>query len=214
MILDIRDNLDTARITKAVVASLAEADESEVLTLSDELFLTTDGAFDPFGGTGEPHASFSSSGLAQAWAVGRATELLEAEGCKNYCVTSGGHIVMVGRRSPSKPWRVGIRNPLATRSLTTALVSGEDGLAVATSHPLHGTSEVIDVSASSGHSELAGVTVAGPNIAIAHAYAAALFVKGLEGLGWVAQFKDYDAHVVTQHNAAHWTPGFKRHWVA
>lgn len=214
MILDIRDqNLDTTQLVEAVRSALAEADESEVLSLSEELFLSTGGAFDPFGGPSPAKATFSPGGLVQAWSVGKAAEMLKAAGSEHYCVTSGGHIVMAGLQSPYKPWRVGIRNPVMARSLTTALVVGKGGLAVATSHPFDGPSEVIDAS-STGQSELAGVTVVGPEITNSHAFAAALFVKGLEGLNWITQFKGYDAHIVTQRNSAHWTPGFKRHCVA
>lgn len=211
MIVDIRDhNVENNQLVEAVRLAIAEADESEVLGLSEELFLSTGGAFDPFGGPSPANATFSPGGLVQAWALGKAAEMLKAEGSENYCVTSGGHVVMAGQQSPNKPWRVGIRNPVMTRSLTTALVGGKDGLAVATSHPFRGASEVIDAS-STGQSELAGVTVVGPEITISHAFAAALFMKGLEGLRWITEFKGYDAHVVTQRNSAHWTPGFKRH---
>ena len=212
MILDVRNDRDSTPIVEGVLASLAKADKSEVLTLNDELFLSTDGAFDPFDGQSPTTARSRPGGLFQAWAVSKVTEMLRAKGCENYSVTSGGHFTMAGRRSPSKPWRVGIRNPVAAGSLTTAIASGKDELAIATSHPFHGTSEVIDSSSDGHHSELAGVTVVGPNIAIAHAFAAALFIKGIEGLDWITGFTGYDAHVVTHHNAAHWTPGFKQHW--
>ena len=55
-------------------------------------------------------------------------------------------------------------------------------------------------------------TVVGPNLALADAYATAVFVMGLEGLEWVEAQDGYEAYVITDDNMTLWSEFFAGAW--
>lgn len=54
--------------------------------------------------------------------------------------------------------------------------------------------------------DLLSVTVVGPSLTWADAYATAAFVMGREGLGWVASHPGYGALAITAEDRTLWTP--------
>jgi thiamine biosynthesis lipoprotein len=59
---------------------------------------------------------------------------------------------------------------------------------------------------------LASVSVVGPDLGVADAYATAVFVLGAdEGLGWIARVAGYEAMVITDEQRVVATAGFDRH---
>ncbi len=63
---------------------------------------------------------------------------------------------------------------------------------------------------------LRSVTVVGPRLAFTDAYATALYVMGLDGLGWLStqpDLADYAAYAITDDDRAIWTDGMERYLV-
>ena len=80
--------------------------------------------------------------------------------------------------------------------------------AVATSATYERGAHIIDPRTGQPTTELASVTVVGPDLTTVDAYATAIFVMGLPGLEWLARHPGYDAMAITHDARVHSTPGF------
>ena len=97
----------------------------------------------------------------------------------------------------------------STNSLTVVTVVGP--LAVANLGDLRARRPHLRSGTHQPTTELASVTVVGPDLTVADAYATAVFVKGLDGLDWISGRPDYDAYAITHDAITTWTPGFERY---
>lgn len=149
------------------------ADVIEVYALAGALQIATGGAFDPGyrrDGTLDP------TGLVKGWVTERASALLAAAGAVDHCVNAAGDVRLRGHPEPGQPWRVGIADPHRPGGLV-GTVTGTD-LAVATSGTAERGAHVIDPRTGAPARGLAAVTVAGPDLALADAYATAGLALG------------------------------------
>jgi thiamine biosynthesis lipoprotein len=185
----------------------------DVLRLCEEIRIQTDGAFDAFEVPAPNGTTLDPSGLVKGWSVERAAAILESWGCSNFCINAGGDIALRGHPADGESWRIGIRHPELTDALAT-VVTATGSLAVATSATYERGAHIVDPRTGQPTTELASVTVIGPDLTIADAYATALFVMGLGGLDWIADHPDYDAYVITHEAQTCWTPGFERYRLA
>jgi thiamine biosynthesis lipoprotein len=151
------------------------------------------------------------SGFVKGWAVDGAAERLVAAGAEGFCINAGGDIVARGRPEPDRLWRVGIRHPTEPDRLA-AVVAVED-LAVATSGEYERGAHIVDPHTGAPPGGLLSVTVVGPDLATADAYATAAFAMGADGPAWTATLDRYDAMCVTSDHRVLSTPGFARHRV-
>jgi thiamine biosynthesis lipoprotein len=201
-----KDDSEISRLNRGELA-LADAhpDVREVLARCEELRLITDGFFDanlPDGGGVDP------SGLVKGWAVDRAGDLLEAEGARNYSLNAGGDIRLRGAPLPEPRWRVGIQHP-AVRDRIAAVVEGND-LAVATSGAYARGEHVVDPHTRRPPQGVLSVSIAGPELTTADAYATAAFAMGEAGPEWTASLGLYEAMTILADARVLWTPGFPR----
>jgi len=51
------------------------------------------------------------SGIAQGYAADRVADIIKGHGINSALINIGGEMVLVGRSSKNRPWRIGIRNP-------------------------------------------------------------------------------------------------------
>ncbi len=188
----------------------ASAEVREVLRLCEEVRQVTDGAFDVFAVPAPNGTQFDPSGLVKGWSIERAAETLERFGCSNFCLNAGGDIAVRGHSSGDEAWRIGIRHPEQDTGFAT-VVEAQGRLAVATSATYERGAHIIDPHTHQPTTELAGVTVVGPDLTFADAYATSVFVMGLDGLDWIAAVPDYEAYIVTHDAMTYWTPGFARY---
>jgi len=115
-------------------------------------------------------------------------------------VNGGGDVQLAGEAAPGRPWTVGIVDPRdRTRLLTT--VEGRD-FAVASSGVAERGSHIQDPFTGRAATGLAGVTVVGPSLTRADAYATAAFVMGRDAVRWIDTVPGYAALVVTPEG--HW----------
>ncbi len=169
----------------------------EVLARCERLREETGGYFDARAG-----GRLDPSGLVKGWAVERAAALLDASGAQRFCISAGGDLVARGG-----PWRVGVRHPRRHRRLAAAL-SVHDA-AVATSGAYERGAHVIDPRTRRPARGARSVTVVGPDLGTADAYATAAFAMGAAGPAWTAGLDGYEAMTVIGERVLS-TPGFAR----
>ena len=182
----------------------------DVLRLCEEMRIDTDGAFDIFEVPAPNGTTLDPSGLVKGWSIELAARILERSGCANFCINAGGDIAIRGRPVAGELWRIGIRHPDQIDQLAT-VVTARGPLAVATSATYERGAHIFDPRTHQPTTELASVTVVGPDLTVADAYATAVFVKGLDGLDWISGRPDYDAYAITHDAITTWTPGFERY---
>jgi FAD:protein FMN transferase len=202
-----RDDSDISRLDRGEL-TLAECrpEVDEVLTRCLALERATRGFFSV-----RAAGRLDPSGLVKGWAVARAAERLAAVGVEHCCINAGGDIVARGRPAPDRRWRVGIRHPTELDQLA-AVVDVED-LAVATSGEYERGPHIVDPHTGRPSSGLLSVTVIGPDLATADAYATAAFAMGADGAAWTATLTGYDAMCITSEHRVLSTPGFGRYRV-
>jgi FAD:protein FMN transferase len=104
---------------------------------------------------------------------------------------------------------VGIRHPEDLEQLA-AVLEVED-LAVATSGTYERGAHIVDPHTGLPPSGLLSVTVVGPDLGTADAYATAAFAMGADGPAWTATLAGYDALCITADRRVLSTPHFSRH---
>ena len=183
---------EVSRIRRGELA-LADASEDvqAVYARCEELREETAGFFDVEAVDGDP------SGYVKGWAVDRAAEMLTGE----YAINAGGDIRTKGT------WRVGIQHPYE-RQAVAKVVEGTD-LAIATSGAYERGEHVLDPHAGAPPSGILSVTVTGPELGTADAYATAAFAMGGHRAGnWTARLRGYEAMTILADGRVLLTPGF------
>ena len=141
----------------------------------------------------------------KGWSVQVASDRLVAAGAGNHCLNAGGDVRVRGRPAAGEEWRVGIRHPWEALAVCW-VISGTD-LAVATSGTYERGYHVIDPYRGEPATVLRSVTVVGPDLGLADAYATAALAMGRAGLDWLAALDGYESGVVTEDGEAYRSPG-------
>lgn len=173
----------------------ASAEVQQVLARCDELREETSGFFDIDAVDGDP------SGYVKGWAVDEACTILDRAGVTEYGVNAGGDMRTRGH------WTVGIQHPLEPQSIAK-VVEGDD-LAVATSGAYERGDHVRDPHTGEAPSGILSVTITGPDLATADAYATAAFAMGARRApGWTARLRGYEAMTILSDGRVLSTPNF------
>ena len=181
----------------------AHPDVRAVLARCDELRDETGGYFDARAGASR---QLDPSGLVKGWSVDRAAALLDATGATSYAVYAGGDIRLRGGALPETAWRVGIQHPLE-RDRIAAVVEARD-LAVATSGAYERGEHVFDPHTGRPPSGVLSVTITGPDLATADAYATTAFAMGSRAAQWTATLVGYEAMTILADGRVQLTRGF------
>jgi FAD:protein FMN transferase len=200
---------------------------AEVISACTAVRLCSGGYF-----TAAPGGVFDPSGYVKGWAVERAAAILSAAGSANHLVNGGGDVQCVGGRprsalgaagvssgsssgsssglSGEEPWRVGIADPFHRGGL--ALVVEAAGSAVATSGTAERGAHIIDPHLGRPATGLASLTVVGPSLALADAYATAALAMGpARARDWTESLPGYEAYAITENGDTWQTTGFAPH---
>jgi thiamine biosynthesis lipoprotein len=176
------------------------ADLGYVLDRCAELWTATDGYFDAYAS-----GSLDPSGYVKGWAVQVASDRLANGGSVHHWLNAAGDISLRGGPVPGESWRIGIRHPFDAQRLAWVL-TGTD-LAVATSGTYERGFHVVDPYTGQPAKELCSVTVVGPDLSVADAYATAALAMGRRGLGWLAKLDGYESAAVTADGEAYRSDG-------
>jgi FAD:protein FMN transferase len=197
----------------------AHATVREVLALSESMRLESDGAFDityashPAVAPAPGRAPLDPSGIVKGWAVQRAAELLRDAGATRFFVNAGGDVYAAGTPEPAgSGWRVGIQHPLV-RDRVAAVVAVADR-AVATSGTYERGEHVFVPRSGKPARDFSAVTVVGPDLAVADAYATAVMALGSpRGMEWLAVRVGYEGLAIIGGDRVVTTPEFDRYRV-
>ena len=176
----------------------------EVLSLCEDLRRQSGGVFNAW--RWRPDGRLDPSGLVKGWSVERAAELLARAGARNFCINAGGDIVVRGEPEPGRSWRIGIRHPRHATALAAVLNAMD--LAVATSGNYERGDHITDGRTGMPNRELLSMTVVGPSLTLADAYATAGFAMGSAGVAWVAGRPGYSPYAVTREGRVQYTDPF------
>ena len=142
-----------------------------------------------------PTGALDPSGAVKGWAIEQASELLRRAGSDNHCVNGGGDVQCAGQYAPGQPWRIGIAHPLRPGYLVG------HGRRRRTSpsrppEPPSAAQHILDPHTGEHPTALASVTVIGPRLTYADAYATAAFAMGDAACAWIEDLPDYSAFAV------------------
>jgi len=180
----------------------ASPDVRAIATLAEDVRRRTDGYFDAR--RHRPDGRLDPTGIVKGWSVDEAILRLRLAGVRNAQVNAGGDLVAIGAASSGNPWRIGIRHP-GEPDRVAAVLAISDG-AVATSGLYERGGHIRDPHTGDVPDALASLTVVGPTLAIADAYATAAFAMGERGIDWIARQPGYGGLAVTRDGRVVWTP--------
>ena len=199
-----RDDSEVMRINRGVLAIAdAHPDVRVILARCDELRGETRGYFDARAADGQ---AIDPSGLVKGWSVDRVAAILTGAGVRNFVVSAGGDVITRGRGLPDTCWRVGIQHPRVSDKVAKVVVAHD--LAIATSGAYARGDHVIDPHTRRPPSGVLSVTITGPELATADAYATAAFAMGRNGPAWTARLRGYEAMTILVDGRVLSTPGF------
>jgi thiamine biosynthesis lipoprotein len=181
----------------------AHDDVRTVLARCAELRDETRGFFDAYavGGVLDPSA------LVKGWSVDRAGGVLDRAGARNYTINAGGDVLARGRALPGGAWRVGIRHPELPDAVAKVVEAGD--LAIATSGTYERGAHILDPHTGAAPAGVLSVTVTGPELGTADAYATAAFAMGVDGPAWTARLRGgYEALTILADGRVLSTPRF------
>jgi thiamine biosynthesis lipoprotein len=183
-----------------IAAGQCSPELREVLEACDALSVRTGGYFSAMAG-----GSLDPSGYVKGWAVERAAAMLTSAGSPSHCVNGGGDVRCAGASPRGDSWRIGVADPL-DRAVLAVTVEGRD-FAVATSGIAERGAHVLDPHTGQPAEGLLSVTVTGPDLALADAYATAVFAMGFpRALQWGAH--GYEVFGIRADGGTWRTPGF------
>ena len=202
-----RDDSEVSRLARGELSEAeCSADLRYVLALCENLRETSDGHFDirRAGRDG----GLDPSGLVKGWSIEEAGEILHQAGGRNFSINAGGDVIARGEPEPGRPWRVGIRHPEFADRLAAVLEVRD--VAVATTGAYERGDHIRDPHTGRPPRGLRSVTVVGPSLTYADAYATAAFAMGSDGLAWVARHPGYGVLGITDDGSVRFTPDVER----
>jgi thiamine biosynthesis lipoprotein len=199
-----REDSEVSRINRGEIAQSAySAEMTEVLALSEDVRRRTGGYFN----VRRPDGKLDPSGMVKGWAIGRAAAMLAAAGTSNFFVDAGGDIHSSGVNAEGLDWSVGIRNPFDERTIVKVVYPR--GRSVATSGNYVRGSHVYDPLTGAGaNADFVSLTVIGPDIVTADAFATAAFAMGRPGIGFIEETPGLEGYMIDRTGKATMTGGF------
>jgi FAD:protein FMN transferase len=185
---------------------LADASEElrDVYASAIEWRAATHGGFTPH----RPDGIIDLSGIVKAIAMDHAGRGLVSAGATSWCLNVGGDILIAGVDANSKPWNIGIVDPLDRGGLITAALLTGTRTACATSGRAERGDHIWTVGSSP--SSFAQATVLANDIITADVLATAIIAGGPAALDQICQRWDIDAMTTDLDGNLRVTPGFAR----
>jgi thiamine biosynthesis lipoprotein len=192
------------RINRGELAAAdAHSDVREILASCEALRASTGGFFDARAAS---PAIIDPSGLVKGWSVDRVVAILEGGGMRNFAVSAGGDVVVRGRALPDDCWRVGIQHPTIADKLARVVLARD--LAIATSGAYARGDHVLDPHTRRPPTGVLSVTITGPALATADAYATAAFAMGARGPAFTARLEGHESMTILTDGRMLSTPRF------
>jgi thiamine biosynthesis lipoprotein len=200
-----RPDSEISRITRGELHLLEASPEViDVLDACTWLEHVSEGAFRAR--RSGDRSTLDPAGFVKGWATRHASLALDAAGFTDWVVSVGGDLQTSGAPGPGGRWSIALSHPMRPGE---ALASIEiTGGAVATSGTAERGNHLWDGRTVVAPGALVALTVVGPDLTWADAFATAGFALGIEGVAWVARFDGYHALAVTADGQVLTDPGF------
>jgi thiamine biosynthesis lipoprotein len=180
-----------------------------VLRRCESLRVSTRGYFDVTAPLASAGGGVDPSGFVKGYAVEGAARLLSRAGAERWCVNAGGDIRLNGAPDGCDCWRVGIQHP--AERLAAAAVLGLRAGAVATSGTYERGQHIVDPRTGLPPEGVLSVTIVGPDLAVADAYATAAFAMGRAGAKWAASLPGHGAIIICDDGTISYSAGVERY---
>lgn len=185
--------------------SLAEASDEmrDIFALSEETKQLTKGYFDIRRADG----TYDPSGIVKGWAIYNAALLLQDLGCDNFFVDVGGDIQTSGKNAEGDEWRIGIRSPFKREEIVKVVYPRGQGVATSGTY-IRGEHIFDPYTGAAVETNLASLTVIGPNIYEADRFATAAFAMGPQGIVFIEELPGFEGYAIDMQGTAVLTSGF------
>jgi thiamine biosynthesis lipoprotein len=201
-----KDDSEISRLNRGeLMRDDASSEVRWVLDECERLRERTGGYFDARAGA---DGGVDPSGLVKGWSVDRAGVILADAGATTFSIYAGGDILTRGYPEPERSWRVGIQHPYVRNGIAAVVRSND--LALATSGEYERGAHVLDPHTGAPPEGVLSVTVTGPVLGVADAYATAAFAMGTEGPQWTATLDGYEAMTILADGTVLSTEGFPK----
>lgn len=181
----------------------ASIEMKKIIDLGEETKKMTNGYFDIFA-----NERFDPSGIVKGYAIHKASEQLYSKGYRNYYVEIGGDIEAIGLNE-GKKWSVGITNPFDPEKIIKVVHLSNKG--IATSGNYVRGSHIHDPVANKKATDIASITVIGPDVYEADRFATAAFAMGERGVNFIENLDGFEAYMVGNDRRATYTSGFEEY---
>jgi len=180
-------------------------DMKEVFTRSEKTKQETDGYFD----IRTPEGVYDPSGLVKGWSIYHAAEILSNLGYTDFYVDAGGDIEARGHNTDGVPWTVGIRDPFSDDKSQIVKTISLTGHGMATSGTYIRGQHIYDPHRGRAPlSDVASMTVIGPDVYEADRFATAAFAMGKKGINFIEKLAGFEGYMITPDGIATMTSGF------
>ena len=195
---------EISKINKGLIKpESAGKDTREVFVLSEQTKQLTGGYFNIV----TPQGSFDPSGLVKGWAIYNAAKILEGSQYKNFYVEAGGDIQTFGHNHEGKNWSVGIKNPFDQSQIVKVVYLFGQGIATSGTY-IRGQHIYNPHKPGFAISDIASLTVIGPNVYEADRFATAAFAMGKQGINFIESLQDLEGYMIDKDGIATITSGF------
>jgi thiamine biosynthesis lipoprotein len=191
-----------------LTVAAASPDVRDVADRCEAARRATHGAFDAW--RHRPDRAFDPTGLVKGWAIERAAAVLSNAGAQNLFIAGGGDIAVRGDGPTGAGWRVGIQHPNVVDRVASVLILRDTD--VATSGAYERGAHIVDPLTSRPPGDLLSVTVVGPSLTDADAYATAAFAMGRPAISWIESVPGYAALAITADEQLVWSEGFEQYF--
>jgi FAD:protein FMN transferase len=198
---------DTSEISQLNRGELTVDQYSEdmrtILSLSEQTKRETDGYFDIMrAGHCDP------SGIVKGWAINNASQILQADGFRNFVIDAGGDMQICGEKD-GHPWRIGIRNPFNRDEYVKVLALSDQGIATSGT-AIRGQHIYNPYQPDAPITDIASITVVGPDVYEADRFATASFAMGRAGISFIERLANFEGYMIDAQARATYTSGFER----
>lgn len=174
-----KESSEVSRINRGELEPSDYSDQmKEVLRLSEQTKQESSEYFEVW-----RDGKLDPSGLVKGWAIHNAAKILHVQGYQNFYIEAGGDIEVVGKNNYDKAWKIGIRNPFKVGTLADVVCLSSGGVATSGTYLLG--DHIYNPKILNEKSELASLTVIGPNVYEADRMATAAFAMGRAGLEFI-----------------------------
>ena len=155
-----------------------------------------------------PDGRFDPSGIVKGWAIRDVARLLEARGHRDFLIDAGGDIQPSGTGPDGAPWRIGIRHPVETHLMVSAIEPGARGVATSGNY-IRGAHIYDPHRQESAEGDLVSLTVIGRDVLEADRFATAAFAMGDDGIHFIEAQQGLEGCAIDRHGMATFSSGFR-----